>query len=115
MFQKERIREFINGSMVTTLLNLSMIIIVLPILFVYSWKLALFVVTTFNHVTLTMVLAVKILRYRMTQLQRAGSEKNRYLVETLCGMNTAKSLALEQQRFRRIDMDSHRLFHEIFT
>jgi ATP-binding cassette subfamily B protein len=101
--------------MVTTLLNLSTIIIVLPILFVYSWKLALLVVITFNHVTLTMVLAVKILRYRMTQLQRAESEKNRYLVETLRGMNTAKSLALDSNDFAALIWTRHRLFHEIFT
>jgi ATP-binding cassette subfamily B protein len=106
MFQKERIREFITGSMLTTLLDLSMILIVLPVLFFYSWKLALLVVATTGLMTLTMVLSIKTFRYKMTQLQRAESEKNRYLVETLRGMNTVKSLALEPQRFRRIEIDS---------
>ena len=106
MFQKERIREFMTGSLLTTLFDLSMIVIVLPILFFYSWKLAFIVVAMTILITIIMAVTMKTFRYHMHQVQAAEATKNRYLVETLRGMSTIKSLALEPYRFRRIETDS---------
>ncbi|MHC1791178.1 peptidase domain-containing ABC transporter [Solidesulfovibrio sp.] len=106
MFQKERIREFMTGSLLTTLFDLSMIIIVLPILFFYSWKLAFIVLGMTGIITLIMGVTMKTFRYHMHQVQGAEAVKNKYMVETLRGMSTIKSLALEPYRFRRIESDA---------
>jgi ATP-binding cassette subfamily B protein len=106
MFQKERIREFMTGSLLTTLFDLSTIVVVLPVLFFYSWKLTFIVLAMTSLVTLIMFVTMKSFRYAMHQLQHAESVKNRYMVETLRGMGTIKALALEPTRFRRIEADS---------
>ncbi|QAZ69183.1 peptidase domain-containing ABC transporter [Solidesulfovibrio carbinolicus] len=106
MFQKERIREFMTGSLLTTLFDLSTIVVVLPVLFFYSWKMTFIVIAMTSLVTLIMFVTMKSFRYAMHQLQHAESVKNRYMVETLRGMATIKALALEPTRFRRIEADA---------
>jgi ATP-binding cassette subfamily B protein len=106
MFQKERIREFMTGSLLTTLFDLSMIGIVVPVLFFYSWKLALIVVAMTILITFIMGMTMRTFRYHMHQVQAAEAAKNRYMVETLRGISTIKSLALEPYRFRHIEADS---------
>ncbi len=106
MFQKERIREFMTGSLLTTLFDLSTIVVVLPVLFFYSWKMTFIVLAMTSLVTLIMFVTMKSFRYAMHQLQHAESVKNRYMVETLRGMATIKALALEPTRFRRIEADA---------
>lgn len=106
MFQKERIREFMTGSLLTTLFDLSTIVVVLPVLFFYSWKLSFIVLAMTLLVTGVMFVTMKSFRYAMHQLQNAEAIKNRYMVETLRGMGTIKALALEPVRFRRIEADS---------
>jgi ATP-binding cassette subfamily B protein len=106
MFQKERIREFMTGSLLTTLLDLSTILIVVPVLFFYSWKLTFIVLAMTLLVALLMFVTIKSFRYAMHQLQNAEASKNRYMVETLRGMGTIKALALEPARFRRIETDA---------
>lgn len=106
MFQKERIRQFMTGTLLTTLFDLSMIVVVLPVLFFYSWKLTFIVLAMTSVVALILFSTMKTFRYAMQQLQHAEAVKNRYMVETLRGMGTIKALALEPTRFRRIEADS---------
>lgn len=106
MFQKDRIRQFMTGTLLTTLFDLSMIVVIVPILFVYSWKLACLVLAMSSLVAVVMFATIRTFRYHMHQLQAAESVKNRYLVETLRGISTIKALALEPQRYKRIEQDS---------
>ncbi|MFP5259103.1 MAG: peptidase domain-containing ABC transporter [Acidobacteriota bacterium] len=106
MFQKERIREFMTGTLLTTLFDLSMIVVILPVLFLYSWKLAFIVVGITGLIALVMALTMKVFRYRMRRLLIAEGDKNKYMVETLRGMSTIKSLALEPTRFKRIEANA---------
>lgn len=115
MFQKERIREFMTGSLLTTLFDMSMIVVILPILFLYSWKLTLLVVGMMSVVSIIMLMTMKTFRYKMRQVQAAESVKNRFVVETLRGMSTVKSLALEPLRFRRIETDAAQTISRHFS
>ena len=115
MFQKERIREFMTGSLLTTLFDLSMIVVVVPVLFFYSWKLTFLVLAMTAIIAIVMAMTMKTFRYQMHQLQHAESIKNQYMVETLRGMSTIKSLALEPHRFRRIELDAARTISRHFV
>lgn len=114
MFQKERIRQFMTGTLLTTLFDLSTIVMVLPVLFFYSWKLSFVVLAMTFLVVLIMFMTMKSFRYHMHQLQHAEAVKNRYMVETLRGMGTIKALALEPTRFRRIEADSAQTISQNF-
>ncbi len=106
LFQKERIREFMTGTLLTTLFDLSLIAFILPILFFYSWKLA-FVVIAFTCGILAIMLGtMRVFRYMMHQVQTYEAIKNKYIVETLRGIGTIKSLALEPLRYRKTEQDT---------
>lgn len=106
LFQKERIREFMTGRLLTTLFDTTSILIVLPILFFYSWKLSCVVILILSCILTIMAATMGAFRYKMSQLQHAEAQKNRYIVETLRGMSTIKSLALEPLRYRRSEQDA---------
>ena len=106
LFQKERIREFMTGKLLTTLFDLSLIVFILPVLFFYSWKLA-FVVLAFSAGILAVMLStMRVFRYMMHQVQLYEAIKNKYIVETLRGIGTVKSLALEPLRYRKTEQDA---------
>jgi len=106
LFQKERIREFMTGTLLSTLFDTSLIFVVLPILFFYSWQLALIVIFLAGIITCIMAGTMRAFRYKMHLVQGAEGEKNKYLVETLRGMSTIKSLALEPLRYKRTETDT---------
>ena len=106
LFQKERIREFMTGKLLTTLFDLSLIAFILPVLFFYSWKLS-FVVLAFTCVILAIMLStMRVFRHLMHQVQTYEATKNKFIVETLRGIGTVKSLALEPLRYKKTEQDS---------
>ncbi|WP_300157974.1 peptidase domain-containing ABC transporter [Solidesulfovibrio sp.] len=106
LFQKERIREFMTGKLLTTFFDLSLIAFVLPILFFYSWKLSFVVLAFVTAIILLMLGTMRVFRYKMYRLQEYEAVKNKYIVETLRGIGTVKSLALEPLRYRKTESDS---------
>lgn len=106
LFQKERIREFMTGRLLTTLFDLSLIAVIMPILFFYSWKLAFIVVACAIGIMIVMSSTMRIFRYKMHQVQQIEAVKNKYVVETLRGIGTVKALSLEPLRYKRTEADS---------
>ncbi len=100
MQQGEKIRQFLTGRLFTTLLDASVLIVFLPVLFFYSATLTL-VVLAFTGVIAAVVFAlVPTFRTRLQALYRADAERQAMLVETIQGMRTVKSLAMESRRQR---------------
>lgn len=106
IFQKERVREFMTGTLLTTLFDMSLLVVVLPILFFYSWKLTFVVIAIALCITGIMFATMRVFRYKMHRVQEAEAIKNKYLVETLRGMGTIKSLALEPLRYKHMEADT---------
>ena len=106
LFQKERIREFMTGTLLTTLFDLSLIAFILPILFFYSWKLCFVVLAFTTVIVLLMLSTMRVFRYKMHRLQEYEAIKNKYIVETLRGIGTVKSLALEPLRYKKTESDA---------
>jgi ATP-binding cassette, subfamily B, bacterial HlyB/CyaB len=103
MQQVEKIREFLTGRLFLTLLDATSLVVVVPLLFFYSGRLALLVLG-FSGVTACVIAAlIPIYRRKLRVLYEAEGQRQAYLVETIHGMETVKSLATEPLRRRDWD------------
>jgi len=103
MQQVEKIREFLTGRLLLTLLDATSLLIIVPLLFMYSKVLATLVLG-FSAFTAAVIAAlVPIYRRRLRALYEAEGQRQAYLVETIHGMETVKALATEPLRRREWD------------
>ena len=106
MQQLEKIRSFLTGRLFMTGLDLIALVIFLPILFTYSFKLAC-VVLLFAALIASVVMAmVPTFQRRLQALYAAEGQRQAMLVETVHGMRTVKALAIEPSQRRIWDQRS---------
>ena len=106
MQQVEKIRAFLTGRMFFTVLDATSLLIFLPILFMYSVKLAL-VALVFTVLIAAIVAAmVPTFQKRLKDLYQAEGERQSMMVETIHGMRTVKALAVEPAQRRQWDQRS---------
>lgn len=95
MQQTEKIRQFLSGSLFFSLLELISLVVFLPILLWYSVKLTA-VVLLFTLLMAGVIAAlIKPFQRRLEELYLAEGRRQGMLVETIHGVRTVKSLALE--------------------
>ena len=100
MQQVEKIREFLTGRLFLTLLDATSLLIVVPLLFMYSGRLATLVLA-FSAVAACFIAGlIPVFRRRLRTLYEAEGQRQAYLVETIHGMETVKALATEPLRRR---------------
>jgi ATP-binding cassette subfamily B protein len=103
MQQVEKIREFLTGRLLLTLLDATSLLVVVPLLFFYSGRLATLVLG-FSGVTACVIAGlIPIYRRKLRVLYEAEGQRQAYLVETIHGMETVKGLATEPLRQRDWD------------
>jgi ATP-binding cassette subfamily B protein len=100
MQQTGRIREFLTGRLFMTLLDGVSLLVFIPILLLYSVKLTLVVLGFAGLVGLVVALLVGPFQRRLQALYKAEGDRQALLVETVHGMRTVKSLALEPRQRR---------------
>src|SRR5262245_9853527 len=100
MQQTSRIREFLTGRLFLTLLDGLSLLVFVPILILYSAKLTLVVLGFAGLVGLVILMLIGPFRRRLQALYQAEGERQALLVETVHGMRTVKSLALEPRQRR---------------
>ncbi|MFZ5812870.1 MAG: peptidase domain-containing ABC transporter [Thermodesulfobacteriota bacterium] len=101
MQQTDQVREFLTGNLLNALLDASSLVVFLPVLFFYSTQLTV-IVLVFAVVTAgTIALMIGPFQRRLTALYAAEGRRQALLVESIHGMGTIKSLALEGDRQRR--------------
>jgi len=106
MQQVERIRSFLTGRMFFTILDATSLFLFLPILFTYSAKLALITLAFTFLIGSVAAGMVPIFQRRLNDLYRAEGDRQAMLVETIHGMRTVKSLAIEPAQRRAWDQCS---------
>jgi subfamily B ATP-binding cassette protein HlyB/CyaB len=106
MQQVERIRSFLTGRMFFTVLDATSLFLFLPILFTYSAKLAMITLVFTFLIACVAAGMVPIFQRRLNDLYRAEGERQAMLVETIHGMRTVKSLAIEPAQRRAWDQCS---------
>jgi subfamily B ATP-binding cassette protein HlyB/CyaB len=98
--QHNRIREFLTGKLFATMLDATVLIFFLPVLLLYSVKLTLIVLGFCALIALVIWALIPSFQERLTALYQAEAQRQGLLVETMHGMATVKSLALEPRRRR---------------
>jgi ATP-binding cassette subfamily B protein len=106
MQQVEKIRAFLTGRMFFTVLDLTALLMFVPLLFMYSVKLAMVVLAFALVIMAIIAMMVPYYNRRLAALYQAEGERQAMMVETIHGMRTVKSLAIEPVQRRQWDQKS---------
>ncbi|HEX8374880.1 MAG TPA: peptidase domain-containing ABC transporter, partial [Geminicoccaceae bacterium] len=96
--QLYRVRDFLTGRMMTTFIDVSMVLLLLPILFYMEATLAWTVLIAAGCIVLVIAVFLRPLADMTAKLVQAESDKGSTLVESIYGIRTIKSLCLEPAR-----------------
>ncbi|PPK49864.1 type I secretion system permease/ATPase [Marinobacter persicus] len=97
----DTIRNFITGTALTLLIDLSFTLIFLAVMWYYSSTLTLFVLATIPAYVLMSVIITPILRRRLDEKFKYGAQNQAFLTETVSGAETVKTMAVEPQMQRK--------------
>ena len=106
MQQLESIRSFLTGRLFMTFLDSIVLIFYVPLLFSYSAKLALIVICFALLIALIIGGLLPTYKRKLDALNAAEGQRQALLVETIHGMRTVKSLAIEPAQRRAWDQFS---------
>ncbi len=96
--QVNQVRQFITGKLMTTLLDMITLMVLLPFLFWLNATLAWIVLICATSIMLIIIAYLRPIRQIFAKVITAETLKNAALGETIFGIKTVKSLALEPQR-----------------
>ena len=95
MQQTEKIRGFLSGNLFFTILDIFALCIFVPFLLLYSVPLTLIVLAFSVLMALVIASLIKPFQRRLDELYQAEGKRQSMLVESIHGIRTVKSLALE--------------------
>ncbi len=98
-----KIREFLTGKLMGTFLDMFTLLFLLPFLFWMQAELAWIVLVCAVVISFIILAFLPALRMVIGKLTEAESKKGSTMVETVHGIRTVKSLALEPQRRQEWD------------
>ncbi len=98
MHEIYKIRSFLTTQLFGTMLDALVLVVFLPIMFFFSALLTFFVLGICAVICLCVVLMLPTIHIKSGRVSEAESRKGSYLVETLQGIRTVKSLALDARR-----------------
>ena len=93
----ERIREFLTSNAVTVVIDLFFTIVFFAVMYLYSPILTLIVLLSIPLYVLISLFITPPLRARLEEKFTRGAENQAFLVETVTGIGTLKSMAVEPQ------------------
>jgi subfamily B ATP-binding cassette protein HlyB/CyaB len=96
--QVGKIREFFTGRLLTTFLDFITLLVLLPFLFWLNTTLAWLVLACACLLTLVIFAFIRPMRAIYAEVTRTETNKSIAMTETIYGVKTIKSLALEPQR-----------------
>lgn len=99
----ETIRQFLTSSALSLVIDLFFSILFISIMFVYSSVLAIIVILTLPIYAFLSVLATPVFYSKLEEKFKKYSETQSFLVESVAGIETIKSMAVEPQMQRRWD------------
>ena len=101
MQQTEKIRGFLSGNLFFTLLDLCSLVLFIPFLMLYSMALTGVVLAFSLVMALVIAALIKPFQRRLNELYQAEGKRQSMLVESIHGIRTVKSLALEPVEEKR--------------
>src|SRR5499425_3041616 len=97
----ENIRNFLTSSALTLVIDLSFTFVFVAVMYVYSPLLTFLVLGSFPFYIGISALATPLFQRRLDEKFRRGAENQAFLVESVNGVETLKSMAIEPQMQRR--------------
>ena len=99
----ENIRSFLTGNAITLVLDIAFSFVFLAVMLFYSPLLTLIVVISIPFYVAISLLVTPILRTRLDEKFARGAENQAFLVETVSGIDTVKTMAVEPHWTRKWD------------
>lgn len=99
----ENIRSFLTGNAIMLILDVLFSVVFIALMFYYSGWLTLVVLLSLPLYFLISLLVTPLLRARLQESFSRGAENQAFLVETVNGIDTLKSMAVEPQINRKWD------------
>ncbi|WP_440467047.1 type I secretion system permease/ATPase [Pseudomonas sp. YH-1] len=99
----ENIRSFLTGNAITLLLDVLFSVVFIAVMFFYSGWLTLVVILSLPLYFVLSLLITPLLRARVQESFSRGAENQAFLVESINGIDTLKSMAVEPQVTRKWD------------
>ncbi len=99
----ENIRAFLTGNAITVVLDVLFSFVFIAVMLLYSGWLTLIVLASLPCYAILSLSITPLLRARLHEKFNRGAENQAFLVETVSGIDTLKSMAVEPQMTRRWD------------
>ena len=97
----ENIRNFLTGSALTLVVDLAFTVIFFAVMYMFAPTLTWIVLGSIPFYITVSLLITPVLRRRVEEKFQRGAENQAFLVESITGVETLKSLAVEPQMQRR--------------
>ncbi|MBD2002726.1 MULTISPECIES: peptidase domain-containing ABC transporter [Cyanophyceae] len=94
--ENHKIQRFLTGEALSILLDLLTVFIYVGLMFWYSWKMALGALVIVPPFVFLALIATPFLQKTSREIFNALAAESSYLIESLTGVRTVKSLAVEQ-------------------
>jgi ATP-binding cassette subfamily B protein len=104
MWEIWKIRRFLTIQLFGTVLDASVIFVILPILFFFSAVLTAIVLVIYLVIGLWLLVMLPVIRRKGAAVHRAETVQGSFLVESLHGIRTIKSLGLDARRRHEWDV-----------
>lgn len=111
----DKIRGFIVGSAFTTILDSAFALIYLVIMLFYSASLTLITIVTLGCYVLLNLVLTPLFRRSLNKKFRLGTENQSFMIETITGIQTVKTMAAEQHFIKKWDEMLSRYIKSVFT
>jgi subfamily B ATP-binding cassette protein HlyB/CyaB len=99
----DTIRNFITGTALTLVIDLFFVFVFVGVMWYYSQTLTWIVLATIPAYVLLSLFITPILRHRLNDKFTHGAAKTAFLTESITGIGTVKSMAVEPQMRRKLE------------
>ncbi|MGB3638679.1 MAG: peptidase domain-containing ABC transporter [Rivularia sp. (in: cyanobacteria)] len=90
-----KIQSFLTGETLSIVLDLMTIVVYLAVMFWYNWQLTLLVLLIVPPFFILAFASTSILRKMSREIFNASTEQNSYLIQSLTGIRSVRSMAIE--------------------
>ena len=94
--ENRKIQRFLTGEALSIILDLLTVFIYLGLMLWYSWKLSLMIMVLVPLFALMALVATPFLKRISREIFTAYNQETKYLIQSLTGIRTIKSMAVEQ-------------------
>ncbi len=93
--EMENIRSFLTGNAITLVMDMIFAVVYAVVMFCYSFKLSVLVIATIPIYVVLSLVVTPIMRARLNEYFYLGAKQQAFLVESISGIGTIKSMAIE--------------------